>query len=264
MKGSLQLSDTLGRLRRGARPAGQEARGGRADDGRRVPLRHRPDGAGADARFALRRLAGEPGATATGSAASGSAFDSPPTLDRDKRSRLRERAHGAGGAARRTIRAPTTSASSSRAAPFRCSTSRRSCATPRSLWRRHRLRARLTTAPRALTSSWGPLDDRAGGKAGDRRDGELAAALRAADHVDDGSFRLQRGPRADDRDAFVPPTSRPSTRSDDLATGERARLHLPGRVRRILLAARPAWAIYGLPRGARHRQAESGARRAPR
>ena len=159
--------------------------------------------------------------------------------------------HGAGGAARGRSRTRTTSASSSGAAPSRCSTSRAIRTTPR--WRfraADRLRARLiTTQKGAYISSWGPLADLRGRKSSaiDTM-ANLPLLYWAADHADDGSFRLAAEAHAlMTRAAFVrADLSTYHAVEYDLASGERTRgFTFQGAFDESCWPRGQAWAIYG-------------------
>ena len=199
-----------------------------------------------------------PGATATGSAASGSASIWPPTSGP---------ASSASSTSRRSAwcwsrRAPTTptrttSASSSGVARSHYSTSpaiQRYAAL--ALRAADRLRARLiTTRKGAYIASWGPLADLRGRKSSaiDTM-ANLPLLYWAADQADDGSFRLAAEAHAQmTRAAFV--------RADfstyhaveyDLASGERTRgFTFQGAFDESCWPRGQAWAIYGFSATAR-------------
>jgi unsaturated chondroitin disaccharide hydrolase len=119
-----------------------------------------------------------------------------------------------------------------------------------------RLRARLiTTRQGAYISSWGPLDDLRG-----RRSSAIDTMANlpllywAADHADDGSFRLAAEAHAQmTRAAFVrPDLSTWHAVEYDLATGERARgFTFQGAFDESCWARGQAWAIYGFAATAR-------------
>ena len=130
-------------------------------------------------------------------------------------------------------------------------------ATPR--WRLRaadRLRARLiTTRKGAYISSWGPLADQRGRKSSaiDTM-ANLPLLYWAADHADDGSFRLAGEAHAQmTRDAFVrADLSTYHAVEYDLATGERTRgFTFQGAFDESCWPRGQAWAIYGFAATAR-------------